>query len=311
MNKPTIVVCGLGQMGASAAVLFARAGYRVTLWGRSSEKVQAVSPQLEAMKRFLDERSGATAVYEHAIQLSDQLKDAVADADFVLECIAEQFAQKVDFFRILRPMLPEKTIIMTCTSGLSITEMGRASGIGERFVGAHFWNPPHLMPLVEVIAGDETASGLEKRVAELLESVGKIAVTCKDVPGFIGNRLLHALWREALHLVEAGVCSAQDVDRVARLTFALRMPAVGPFENMDLVGLPLLADIQGYLLKDLSCLQSVSPVVSQKLEQGELGMRQGKGFYDWKTRDANETIAARDRQIVQQLDFLEKIGRLA
>jgi 3-hydroxybutyryl-CoA dehydrogenase len=311
MNKPTIVVCGLGQMGASAAVLFARAGYRVTLWGRSSEKVQAVSPQLEAMKRFLDERSGATAVYEHAIQLSDQLKDAVADADFVLECIAEQFAQKVDFFRMLRPMLPEKTIIMTCTSGLSITEMGRASGIGERFVGAHFWNPPHLMPLVEVIAGDETASGLEKRVAELLESVGKIAVTCKDVPGFIGNRLLHALWREALHLVEAGVCSAQDVDRVARLTFALRMPAVGPFENMDLVGLPLLADIQGYLLKDLSCLQSVSPVVSQKLEQGELGMRQGKGFYDWKTRDANETIAARDRQIVQQLDFLEKIGRLA
>lgn len=311
MNKPTIVVCGLGQMGASAAVLFARAGYPVTLWGRSSEKVQAVSPQLEAMKRFLDERSGTTAVYEHAIQLSDQLEDAVAHADFVLECIAEQFVQKVDFFRMVHPMLPSKTIIMTCTSGLSITEMGRASGIGERFVGAHFWNPPHLMPLVEVIAGDETASGLEKRVAELLESVGKIAVTCKDVPGFIGNRLLHALWREALHLVESGVCSAQDVDRVARLTFALRMPAVGPFENMDLVGLPLLADIQGYLLQDLSCLQSVSPVVSKKLEEGELGMRHGKGFYDWKTRDPNETIAARDRQIVQQLDFLQKIGRLA
>lgn len=297
-------------MGASAAVLFAQAGYPVILWGRNPEKLRSISAELERMQSFLDDRANQVHTYAHDIRLTHDLNELATGSEYLLECIAEQLAQKIDFFRLLKPKLSSTCTVMTCTSGLSVTEMGRASGIGSNFVGAHFWNPPHLMPLVEVIAGEETEAERTTRVAELLESVGKIAVICKDIPGFIGNRLLHALWREALHLVETGVCSPQDVDRVARLTFSLRMPAVGPFENMDLVGLPLLSDVHRYLMQDLSNRTTVSPIVSEKISQGELGMRSGKGFYDWTSRDPQETITARDQQIVRQLDFLKEIGRM-
>jgi 3-hydroxybutyryl-CoA dehydrogenase len=166
------------------------------------------------------------------------------------------------------------------------------------------------MPLVEVISGEETEEGLADEVAGLLRSVGKISVTCRDIPGFIGNRLFHAVLREAAHLVQSGLCTAEEVDTVARLTFALRMPAVGPCENMDLVGLPLIADVQSYLLEDLSSEQNVLSGIAQRISEGNWGMRSGRGFYDWNTKDPLALVEARDRQIIRQLRTIQDIGRL-
>jgi 3-hydroxybutyryl-CoA dehydrogenase len=129
------------------------------------------------------------------------------------------------------------------------------------------------------------------------------------VPGFIGNRLLHALFREAAYLVEQGVCSAETVDLVARLTFALRLPAVGPCENMDLVGLELIDQIQSYLLADLCDSKQTLPIIRDLLQQRRGGMKTGHGFYDWNRRDATALLEQRDRQIAQQLKFLHDIGR--
>jgi 3-hydroxybutyryl-CoA dehydrogenase len=143
-----------------------------------------------------------------------------------------------------------------------------------------------------------------------MEDIGKIPVKCKDVPGFIGNRLMLALWREALALVDAGVCTPEEADRVVKLTFALRLPVLGPFENMDLVGLDAAARIQKYLFPDLATNQVPSRCLTDKVTTGQLGMKSGQGFYDWSRRDATRVIENRDRQIARQLEFLKEIGEL-
>jgi 3-hydroxybutyryl-CoA dehydrogenase len=145
----------------------------------------------------------------------------------------------------------------------------------------------------------------------MLESIGKIAIRVeRDVPGFIGNRLQHAMWREAISLVEQGVATPADIDRVARLTFGLRLPAVGPIENCDLVGLDLVRAIHSYLLPDLSADREVARAVTERIAAGKLGMKSGQGFYDWRQRDAAALLERRDRQIVQQLRFLKECDAL-
>ena len=166
------------------------------------------------------------------------------------------------------------------------------------------------MPLVEVVRGQDTPEHVMDRVAEVITSIGKIPVRVnRDVPGFIGNRLLHALWREAIYLVQEGIASPEDVDLVARLTFGLRAPAVGPLENMDLVGLDLIETIHQYLLADLSKETEPLRDLQERIEQGRLGMKSGMGFYDWNTRDGEALIERRDLQIVRQLAFLKELDK--
>jgi 3-hydroxybutyryl-CoA dehydrogenase len=306
MNRPCVAVLGIGQMGASAAVCFSRGGFPVVLWARNEAKLDGIDATLAPMNQFLDEQVGPVSVSPGSVEKTTDLDRVNQEADVVLECIAEDIDQKSDLLRQLFPAARRNAVLTSCTSGLSITAMGAKSGIGRRLVGAHFWNPPHLMPIVEVIASPATDKGLVETVSNLLRQVGKQPVLCKDVPGFIGNRLLHALFREAIHLVQEGICSAADVDRVACLTFGLRLPALGPFENMDLVGLNLLAEIQAYLLEDLSDAKATMPLVLKLLEQGDCGMKSGKGFHDWHTRNPTEVIERRDRQIVNQLRFLRE-----
>jgi 3-hydroxybutyryl-CoA dehydrogenase len=201
-------------------------------------------------------------------------------------------------------------LVMSCTSALSITEMGRGSELENVLVGAHFWNPPHLIPVVEIVAGTNTPPEQAARAYALMERVGKVPVRCADVPGFIGNRLMHAMWREALALVDAGVCTAEDIDRVVKGTFALRLPALGPMENMDLVGLSLVEKVQRYLLPDLATNATPADALTKRLREGESGMKAGRGFYDWSTRDAAAVVALRDKQIARQLQFLREEGVL-
>jgi 3-hydroxybutyryl-CoA dehydrogenase len=169
------------------------------------------------------------------------------------------------------------------------------------------------MPLVEVIRGEDTPDPVIDRVCQLIESIGKTPIRVhRDVPGFIGNRLLHALWREAISLVEKGIAEPEDVDLVSRLTFGLRLPVVGPLENMDLVGLDLIERIHQYLLDDLADNHGPSEYLSTSVQEGRLGVKSGQGFYDWDARNADELISRRDEQIIQQLNYLRNLqaGRL-
>ena len=175
------------------------------------------------------------------------------EAELVVEGIAEDMAVKVNLWRSLAGVASRGGILCSSTSGLSISEMGRQSGFPAQVIGTHFWNPPHLMPLVEVVAGSGTAEETMQATLRFCRGIGKQPVRVNfDAPGFIGNRMLHALWREAIEIVERGIASAEDVDTVAKMTFGLRLPVVGPLENMDLVGLDLIHTIHRYLLADLA-----------------------------------------------------------
>ena len=307
----TIAVCGIGQMGAAAAVSYQRAGYDVLLWARNAEKLRAVQETLDRLNAWMDDHVGAASRNPGSVHLEPNLANIDGHADLVMDCIAEDLDQKAALLRRFERSLANGAIFISTTSGLSITEMGRRSGTGHLLAGAHFWNPPHLMPLVEVIRGEQTPDWVMDRVCGLIEDIGKIAVRVeRDVPGFIGNRLLHAMWREAIHLVESGVATAADIDRVTRLTFSLRQPAVGPFENMDLVGLDLVHAIQSYLFADLTNDREPQQPVTERLRAGHLGMKSGRGFYDWQARSPEELIERRDRQIVRQLDFLREVRAL-
>ena len=298
-------------MGAAAAVCFRRAGYHVLLWARNPTKLAAVAETIKHLDRWMDEHVGPPLREGGEIQRVDCLETLDQQADLVMDCIAEQMSQKVDLLRRMPLSKGRESIFITTTSGLSITEMGRQSGTGRLLAGTHFWNPPHLMPLVEVIRGEDTSASVLELVAGVVESIGKIPVRVnRDVPGFIGNRLLHALWREAMHLVQRGIASPEDVDRVARLTFGLRLPVMGPLENIDLVGLDLVKSIHQYLLADLADDHGPLPVHEQMVRDGQLGVKTGHGFYDWQQRAPQQLVERRDRQIVRQLAYLREIDAL-
>jgi 3-hydroxybutyryl-CoA dehydrogenase len=310
----TIGICGVGQMGAAAAVSFKRAGYRVLAWDHDPAQLAALPATAGKLESWLDERLGESELAKPAAAesgaIEPQADPASLDqkADVILECIAEDMAQKVALFKRFPGCLERGCLFITSTSGLSITELGRRSNCGHLLAGAHFWNPPHLMPLVEVIRGEDTPDHVVEGVVQLVRSIGKTPVRVnRDVPGFIGNRMLHALWREAISLVETGVASPKDIDLVARLTFGLRMPAVGPLENMDLVGLDLIERIHQYLLNDIADNHNPSENLVASVQRGDLGQKSGRGFYDWTARSAETLIERRDRQIVNQLDFLKEL----
>lgn len=309
-NQTTIGICGIGQMGASSAVAFQRAGYRVLLWARDEAKLRAVETELARQTAWSNDNIGPAKRTGGEIILEADFGRLDREANVVLDCIAEVIELKAELFRKFDDAKKRGALFLSATSGLSITEMGRSGECEALLVGAHFWNPPHLIPVVEMVAGEKTPPGRLDTACALMEDIDKVPVRCKDVPGFIGNRIMHAMWRECLALVDAGVCTAEDVDRVVKLTFALRLPALGPMENMDLVGLELAERVQRYLLPDLARNTTPAACMTDKLAAGDLGMKSGKGFYDWTKRDAKKAIENRDAQIVRQVAFLREIGEL-
>jgi len=299
-------LCGVGQMGAAAAVCYKRSGYETILWDNDHEKLDTIQDRLSELEGWLDHHVGSASV-AGGLYRKGSLRSIDQEADLVMDCIVEDMTLKAELFGSLPKAIERQAIFITTTSGLSITELGRQSGTGHLLAGTHFWNPPHLMPLVEVVRGEDTPDQVLEQVTEVVKAIGKIPVRVnRDVPGFIGNRLLHAMWREAIYLVQEGIATPEDVDLVSRLTFGLRMPAVGPLENMDLVGLDLIERIHTYLLADLSGAKKPLPGLTDRIKQDNLGLKTGRGFYDWKDRDGDKLIERRDAQIVNQLEFLKK-----
>lgn len=312
LSPQTIGVCGIGQIGLSLGLLCWRSGYRVLMYDRDPVKLEGAQRGIEEMDAWLlAEFPELTANYGE-LECASDLAALDRDADLVLECIREDLAEKAFLFRLLSHAASRGAVFCSCTSGLSISEIGDRSGYPRQVVGTHFWNPPHLMPLVEVIAGSESAEEALQLTMQFCRSIGKQPVRVnRDVPGFIGNRMLHALWREAIAIVERGIASPEDVDLVAKLTIGLRLAVLGPLEHMDLAGLDLIHSIQEYLLADLAASDSPGELLSRLVSDGHLGAKTGKGFYDWTSRNSKAALQARDRQIVRELRRLHSENLLA
>lgn len=287
-----IAVIGAGLMGHGIAQIFASKGHRVSLVDLDEtaleHAIQGIRSSLELMA---DSGIGSKKDIEaaiHRITTTTDLAQGVEKADFVVEAVVEDLTLKQNIFEDLDTMCPPSTILASNTSVISITEIAQKATRQERIVGTHFWNPPHLIPLVEVVPGDNTIAETVETTYQLLVDVGKHPVKVKkDVPGFVANRLQHALWREAISIVENGIADAATVDECVKFGFGLRLPVLGPMENADMVGTDLTLAIHDYLLKHIESLPAPSPVLQQLVDKGDLGFKSGKGFQIWSEEQAD------------------------
>ncbi len=299
-----IAVIGAGLMGHGIALTFARAGHNVTVTDPVAEMLGSCPERIAQSLGLLGASEADIAAALQRVTLAADLADAVAQADVVFEAAPEKLELKQKIFAEVEAHAPADAILASNTSVIQISKiMGGLSG-RHRAMGTHWWNPPHMIPLVEVVKTEWTDPALAQQMFDLLDHAGKTpAMVEKDVPGFIGNRLQHALWREAISLVENGICDAETVDNVVKASFGRRLAVLGPLENADLVGLELTQDIHRQVLFDLETSKDPSPYLQQMRDAGRSGMAAGAGLRDWKAGDLDATKA----RVAEHLTKLEEI----
>lgn len=301
----TAAVIGTGMMGPGIAVTLAAGGLETTIVSRTEDGAARGLAKAREQVAFLEQHglmdSVEAARAAGLLRASSGLERAAGGADIVIESAPEDLRFKQELFARLDPIAPE-AVLASNTSSLSITAIAKPCRRRERVLTTHFWNPPHLMPLVEVVCGAETAPEVSAAVRALLVRCGKTAVLVKqDRPGQLGNRLQMALWREAMHIVAEGIADPEDVDLAAQTGFGLRLPVYGIFEHADGVGLDLVHAVMDYTARDLYSRPEAPPLLKQKVERGELGVKTGLGFYDWSRKSFAEVAARRDRFLVEFL----------
>ncbi|GHS97968.1 butyryl-CoA dehydrogenase [Synergistales bacterium] len=298
-----IVIAGAGIMGASMAQIFARFGYLVTLYDIAPESVEKGKNLVAINQRaLLDQGEVSESLSSETVsRISYTLKkDIFRSADFVIEAIVENMQVKLDFWREMSGLSRDDAVLTTNTSGLSITEISTAVRKPERFCGMHWVNPPHIVPLVEVIGGEKTAEETVKVVYDVALSVHKHPVVVHGDPqGFLLNRLQYAVLREALHIVEKGYASVSDVDDVMKYGLGMRYACIGPFETVDLGGLDTFFRVGSYLLADLSDAKDVLEPLAKLYREGAYGTKSGKGFYDYANNGAERAIEKRDKDFLK------------
>ncbi len=309
MKIKNVAVIGAGTMGHGIAQVFALGGLQVALIDSDAAVLEKAIPRIQANLETCVEHGFVSedlaAAVPQRITLASDLADAVSQADFIVEAVFENLDLKREVLRRVEEHCPAHAVIASTTSSFRVHDMAVALGRPERFLVTHFWNPPYVIPVVEVMPGDRTSAEAVQTTTALLEAVGKYpALVRKDVAGFVGNRLQHALRREAIAIVAEGIASPEDVDLIARLSFGLRFPVVGPLETVDLGGLDLTQAIQTYLLPELDRSTAPKPLIRDKVARGELGAKAGKGFYDWPPGRAAEAIRRRDEALLEMVQWL-------
>jgi 3-hydroxybutyryl-CoA dehydrogenase len=276
--KETIAIIGAGLMGRGLSQVFAIPGHRVRLYDAYPDALNAakgiIAKELAlAVEAGLLEPQEPQEVLARISTYAD-LAQVVDGARLVVECVPENMALKQQVFKTLDELCPVQVILASNTSAMSITEIASQSVNKNRIVGTHFWNPPHLLPLVEVVQTVDTSADTVKETLRILTEAGKKAIHVKkDVPGFVANRMQHALWREAFHILDEGIADAATIDKAVRYSFGLRLPVLAPMENADMVGVDLTYAIHDYLLPYLADNKTPSAIVTEKMKKGELGFK--------------------------------------
>ena len=275
MEKRQIAVIGAGLMGHGIAYLFAAAGYQVRVQDPAREALEKLPERIGDICDLL----GSDRAAIERVSGGQSIEWAAADAGIVIEAAPERLALKQEIFADLERLAPADAILASNTSALPITRIAAGLKNRDRALGAHFWNPPHLVPLVEIVLMSEANRPAADRLAAVLRAIGRHPVfVYRDIPGFIGNRLQHALKREAIALVAAGVCDAETIDDVVKQGFGARLGVLGPLEQSDLVGLDLTKSIHDTLMPDLDVTPHTHPYLEALVDKGELGMKTGQGI---------------------------------
>lgn len=303
-------IAGSGTMGAGIGQILAQHGYEVVI--------------VDLEERFLDVGKNIIAINVENLKAHDLIseegaalveknicfgtnKQAFKDCQLIIEAIVEKLDVKKVFWKEVEAIVDRDCILASNTSGLSINAMSEDLEHKDRFIGMHWWNPPNLIPLIELIKGDETKQEVVDALQELIARVGKESVVVlKDAPGFIGNRIQFAVLREAMHIVEEGIATAEDVDKAMKFGPGFRYPTIGPFETADLGGLDTFYYISAYLFSHLADRKDVPQILKEKMDKGELGTKAKKGFYDYPGDKVVQTITRRDERFFEQLKLTKK-----
>jgi len=287
--KPRITVVGAGLMGHGIAQVFALAGHDVTIYDSFEKTLATAKDRIVANLKDLGDDVRAV---ERVTPVAD-LAQAVREADYVVEAVLEDLPLKQKLFAEIERHARPDAILASNTSVIPITDIMQGLKRRERALGTHWWNPPFLVPLVEVIETQWTSAEAVAFTMKLHADAGKKpAHVKKDVPGFIGNRLQHALWREAVSLVENGICDAETVDTVIKAAFGRRLAVLGPLENADMVGTDLTLAIHKTVLPAIESRSGPSPYLEKLVADGKLGFKSGEGFRTW-TPEQQQALRAK------------------
>jgi 3-hydroxybutyryl-CoA dehydrogenase len=302
-REQKIGVVGGGLMGHGIAYLFAAAGHHVGVFEPAADIRVSLPRRLRSIVELLSDEPALLS----RIEAHDALAPAMQDAAFVFEAAPEKLPLKQQIFAELEAVVTPQTVLASNSSAIPSTEIGRHLKHRERVIGTHFWNPPHLVPLVEVVQNENTDDAVVHATMALLRDAGKVAVHVRrDVPGFVGNRLQHAMKREAMALVAAGVCDADTIDTVVREGFGARTAVLGPMEQSDLVGLDLALDIAEALYAHLDRTPGPPPLLRDKVKAGKLGMKTGEGLRVWTPQAADAVRSRLSRFLAAQAKARKK-----
>ena len=297
---------GTGTMGFGTALMFALSGYNVRMFGRSDASIErgfhSINAAIDVYREhgLVDEQQ--IPVILGRIKGVTTLEEAAVDADFVIESIAEDLELKRQVYTKMEKLCRPDIVFATNTSGLSPTAIAEALEHPERFIVAHFWNPAHLIPLVEVVPGERTSPATVDFTWKLMERIGKKPVALKrEALGFIGNRLQFALLREAIYIVESGIATTEAVDAAMKYGMGRRLSTTGPLESADLGGLDVFVSIASYLKQDLCTDPEPSDMAKTALAQGALGAKTGAGFYEWPPARLAKVKKTREDVLIEWL----------
>jgi len=305
----TATVVGTGTMGPGIAQILAQHGVEVRVYDIDPEQLRKARETLNRNLNLMRDAGFVSGddIDRILLQIKDthDLKAAVEGVDLVIEAIPEVLDLKTGMFADLDAVCAEGTILASNTSGLSITALAKATRRPGKVVGMHWWNPPIIIPVIEIIRGEATDDATLQTVENLVKKIHKVPVLVKkDVPGFLGNRLQYALMREAIALLDEGVASAQDIDTMIKAGIGFKFPVMGPLETIDMAGMDIYHRVSQYLYKNLDNAPNPPSMIEEKVNKGELGLKTGKGFYDYSGVDVGELMGQRIKKLLVLLKDL-------
>ncbi len=297
-------VIGTGTMGPGMGAVLARAGLETALYDVSAEQLERAKEGAQLARGVLD-RLETPVVDGGSLRFESDLAEALAGAGIVIEAVPERLELKHEVFRAFEQHVAADAILASNTSGIPITKIAEACSSAERVVGMHWSNPPHLIPMIEVVPGERTSQAVVDATCELVRAVGYHPVVEREVPGFVENRILYAIMRECLDLVDRGIIDPEGLDLNVKWGIGYKLAVIGPMELLDMAGLDIYNAVGSYLNGDLSTSGEVSSTIRELIDQGRLGMKTGGGIYDYTPEQVAELRARRAAKLVAVRRALE------
>jgi len=298
MSTPRkITVLGSGIMGPGIAAVFARSGADVTVYDIVQDALDRAAEGTKMAAGVLDALDAPRGDKQGELSFTTDIAEALSGTEYVLEAVPEREDLKKQVLAQVEGIVGPEVVIASNTSGIPITKLAEDMAHPERFVGMHWSNPPHVIPLIEVVPGEKTNDGTRDAVIALAKSFGYEAVVEGETPGFVENRILYAIMRESLALVDEGIISKEDMDICVRWGIGFKLAVVGPMRLLDMAGLDTYNNVASYLNPDLSKADGVPQVITDNIEAGTFGFKSGKGLFEYGEGD----VAAKRQQIVSQL----------